>query len=126
MGILSYDVYDGDTWVGGGGWKGVRDVYDVYCSLNGLSDGCTMKFNYDSDHGTYPVYLVPNGGTMGNILDIIGADGISLNGAEVHWEALRGALTEYLLSGIIIKMSLNSVISRTYSIMKASIISNNP
>ena len=83
---IIYDVYDGDTWVGSGGdWDGVRSVYEVYCSINDLSDGCTVKYDYESDYGTYPVYLVSNSSTMGNIMGKMGAGGISLNSAGLYF-----------------------------------------
>ena len=88
-----YDVYDGDTWVGSGSdWTGVRDVYDVYCSINGLSNGCTVNYNYQSTHGTYPISLVSNGNMIGSILHNNGIRGISLNtdtfgeGIFVTWD----------------------------------------
>jgi hypothetical protein len=81
-----YDVYDGNDWVGSGSdWAGVRDVYDIYCSISGLSNGCTVNYNYPSDYGTYPVYLVPNSSTTGGLLHNAGWGGVSLNNAIVSF-----------------------------------------
>jgi RHS repeat-associated protein len=79
-GETTYSIYDGDKYVGGGtGWEGVRSVYDVYCSVNDLSNGCTLSYNYESDHGTYPVQLVSKNGNVGGMLNNNGIRGLSLN-----------------------------------------------
>jgi RHS repeat-associated protein len=97
-----YEVYDGDIWVGSGsGWEGVRDVYDVYCSINDLTDGCTVVYEYKSDHGTYPVHLVSDRGTIGSILHNNGIVGISLN-TDIYGEGI------YVTWDDIKKSSLNS------------------
>jgi RHS repeat-associated protein len=95
-GETTYDVYDGDTWVGSGtGWEGVRTVYDVYCSINGLTDGCVVTYNYQSSNGTYPVYLILTASTMGNLLHNNGIGGISLNtgtfgeGIFITWDDIQ-------------------------------------